>query len=283
MSIYLYDKTSQEVSKRIALNYSTSFSLGIKLLGREFRNPVFSIYGMVRIADEIVDTFHLWDQGRMIEEFEQETYRAIEEGISTNPVLQAFQVVANQSGIGKNLIKPFFDSMKEDLDKGSHDSSSYQQYIYGSAEVVGLMCLKVFCKGDEVLYQKLEPGAKSLGSAFQKVNFLRDMGSDLEERGRVYFPDVDFHNFTEEDKKEIEKDIQQDFDSAYQGILNLPKGCRKGVYTSYIYYKRLFNKIKRTKASDIGKSRIRVPNGEKIILLVKSSVREKFMARNGKN
>jgi len=283
MSIYLYDKTSQEVSKRIALNYSTSFSLGIKLLGREFRNPVFSIYGMVRIADEIVDTFHLWDQGRMIEEFEQETYRAIEEGISTNPVLQAFQVVANQSGIGKNLIKPFFDSMKEDLDKGSHDSSSYQQYIYGSAEVVGLMCLKVFCKGDEVLYQKLEPGAKSLGSAFQKVNFLRDMGSDLEERGRVYFPDVDFHNFTEEDKKEIEKDIQKDFDSAYQGILNLPKGCRKGVYTSYIYYKRLFNKIKRTKASDIGKSRIRVPNGEKIILLVRSSVREKFMTRNGKN
>lgn len=283
MSIYLYDKTSQEVSKRIALNYSTSFSLGIKLLGREFRNPVFSIYGMVRIADEIVDTFHLWDQGRMIEEFEQETYRAIEEGISTNPVLQAFQVVANQSGIGKNLIKPFFDSMKEDLDKGSHDSSSYQQYIYGSAEVVGLMCLKVFCKGDEVLYQKLEPGAKSLGSAFQKVNFLRDMGSDLEERGRVYFPDVDFHNFTEEDKKEIEKDIQKDFDSAYQGILNLPKGCRKGVYTSYIYYKKLFNKIKRTKASDIGKSRIRVPNGEKIILLVRSSVREKFMTRNGKN
>ena len=283
MSIYLYDKTSQEVSKRIALNYSTSFSLGIKLLGREFRNPVFSIYGMVRIADEIVDTFHLWDQGRMIEEFEQETYRAIAEGISTNPVLQAFQVVANQSGIGKNLIKPFFDSMKEDLDKGSHDSSSYQQYIYGSAEVVGLMCLKVFCKGDEVLYQKLEPGAKSLGSAFQKVNFLRDMGSDLEERGRVYFPDVDFHNFTEKDKKEIEKDIQKDFDSAYQGILNLPKGCRKGVYTSYIYYKRLFNKIKRTKASDIGKSRIRVPNGEKIILLVRSSVREKFMTRNGKN
>ena len=174
MSIYLYNKTSQEISKRIALNYSTSFSLGIKLLGKEFRGPIFSIYGMVRVADEIVDTFHNFDQRRMIDEFEQETYRSIEEGISTNPILHAFQEVANQYGIGKNLIGPFFSSMKEDLEKDSHDSSSYQEYIYGSAEVVGLMCLKVFCKGDDDLYKKLEPGAKALGSAFQKVNFLRD-------------------------------------------------------------------------------------------------------------
>ena len=277
MSIALYDKTSQKISRGIALNYSTSFSLGIKLLGKKFRDPVFSIYGMVRVADEIVDTFHLWDQEKMIDQFEADTYRAIEEGISTNPVLHAFQMVANQFGIGKDLIGPFFSSMKEDLKKDSHDIESYQEYIYGSAEVVGLMCLKVFCEGDEDLYKKLEPGAKSLGSAFQKVNFLRDMGSDLEERGRVYFPSVDFHSFSEKDKSLIEKDIQRDFDLAYLGIINLPKGCRKGVYTSYIYYKRLFDKIIKTKADEIGKSRIRVPNSEKILLLVSASIKEKMI------
>ena len=232
---------------------------------------------MVRVADEIVDTFHLWDQEKMIDQFEADTYRAIEEGISTNPVLHAFQMVANQFGIGKDLIGPFFSSMKEDLKKDSHDIESYQEYIYGSAEVVGLMCLKVFCEGDEDLYKKLEPGAKSLGSAFQKVNFLRDMGSDLEERGRVYFPSVDFHSFSEKDKSLIEKDIQRDFDLAYLGIINLPKGCRKGVYTSYIYYKRLFDKIIKTKADEIGKSRIRVPNSEKILLLVSASIKEKMI------
>jgi phytoene/squalene synthetase len=277
MSIKLFDETSIAMSRRLALNYSTSFSLGIRLLSKECRWAIFSIYGLVRVADEIVDTFHGYNKEQMLMDFKSQTYRAMEEGISTNPVLHAFQLAANQYGVGKELIEPFFNSMEEDLDTSSHNAQSYSEYIYGSAEVVGLMCLKVFCNGNEEQYNHLVPFARSLGAAFQKVNFLRDIRSDVEERGRVYFPGVDFNHFSDSDKYEIIHDVKNDFAHAYQGIVQLPVGCRLGVYTAYIYYLKLLEKIERTTAVDILESRIRIPNTQKIALLAQSFVKEKLM------
>ena len=277
MSIKLFDETSIAMSRRLALNYSTSFSLGIRLLSKECRWAIFSIYGLVRVADEIVDTFHGYNKEQMLMDFKSQTYRAMEEGISTNPVLHAFQLAANQYGVGKELIEPFFNSMEEDLDTSSHNAQSYSEYIYGSAEVVGLMCLKVFCNGNEEQYNHLVPFARSLGAAFQKVNFLRDIRSDVEERGRVYFPGVDFNQFTDSDKYAIIQDVKNDFAHAYQGIVQLPVGCRLGVYTAYIYYLKLLEKIERTTAVDILESRVRIPNTQKIALLAQSFVKEKLM------
>jgi 15-cis-phytoene synthase len=277
MSIQLFDKTSKEISRKVSLNYSTSFSLGIRLLAKEYRWAVFATYGFVRLADEIVDTFHTFNKERLLKDFKFQTYQAIEEGISTNPILHSFQLAANQFGITHDLIEPFFNSMEEDLDKQSHDETSYNDYIYGSAEVVGLMCLKIFCKGDTVLYQSLLPFARSLGAAFQKVNFLRDIRSDVEERGRVYFPGVDFDCFTEHDKMNIIQEVKKDFEHAYKGIIQLPMGCRLGVYTAYIYYLKLLEKIERTTAAEIMNQRIRIPNSQKLVLLAESFVREKLM------
>ena len=210
-------------------------------------------------------------------DFKSQTYQAMEEGISTNPVLHAFQLAANQYGVGKELIEPFFNSMEEDLDTSSHNAQSYSEYIYGSAEVVGLMCLKVFCNGNEEQYNHLVTFARSLGAAFQKVNFLRDIRSDVEERGRVYFPGVDFNQFSDSDKYGIIQDVKNDFAHAYQGIVQLPVGCRLGVYTAYIYYLKLLEKIERTTAVDILESRVRIPNTQKIALLAQSFVKEKWM------
>jgi phytoene/squalene synthetase len=277
MSIKLFDETSIAMSRRLALNYSTSFSLGIRLLSKECRWAIFSIYGLVRVADEIVDTFHGYNKEQLLMDFKSQTYQAMEEGISTNPVLHAFQLAANQYGVGKELIEPFFNSMEEDLDTSSHNAQSYSEYIYGSAEVVGLMCLKVFCNGNEGQYNHLVPFARSLGAAFQKVNFLRDIRSDVEERGRVYFPGVDFNQFTDSDKYAIIQDVKNDFAHAYQGIVQLPVGCRLGVYTAYIYYLKLLEKIERTTAVDILESRVRIPNTQKIALLAQSFVKEKLM------
>ena len=277
MSIKLFDETSIAMSRRLALNYSTSFSLGIRLLSKECRWAIFSIYGLVRVADEIVDTFHGYNKEQLLMDFKSQTYQAMEEGISTNPVLHAFQLAANQYGVGKELIEPFFNSMEEDLDTSSHNAQSYSEYIYGSAEVVGLMCLKVFCNGNEEQYNNLVPFARSLGAAFQKVNFLRDIRSDVEERGRVYFPGVDFNQFTDSDKYAIIQDVKNDFAHAYQGIVQLPVGCRLGVYTAYIYYLKLLEKIERTTAVDILESRVRIPNTQKIALLAQSFVKEKLM------
>jgi phytoene/squalene synthetase len=277
MSIKLFDETSIAMSRRLALNYSTSFSLGIRLLSKECRWAIFSIYGLVRVADEIVDTFHGCNKEQLLMDFKSQTYQAMEEGISTNPVLHAFQLAANQYGVGKELIEPFFNSMEEDLDTSSHNAQSYSEYIYGSAEVVGLMCLKVFCNGNEEQYNHLVPFARSLGAAFQKVNFLRDIRSDVEERGRVYFPGVDFNQFTDSDKYAIIQDVKNDFAHAYQGIVQLPVGCRLGVYTAYIYYLKLLEKIERTTAVDILESRVRIPNTQKIALLAQSFVKEKLM------
>jgi len=278
MSIKLFDETSIAMSRKLALNYSTSFSLGIRLLSKDYRWAVFSIYGLVRVADEIVDTFHGYNKEKMLLDFKAQTYQAMEEGISTNPVLHAFQLAANQFGIGKDLIEPFFKSMEEDLDTSEHSAESYSEYIYGSAEVVGLMCLRVFCNGDDEQYNHLVPFARSLGAAFQKVNFLRDIRSDVDERGRVYFPGVDFNKFTDADKYEIIQDVKKDFSHAYKGIVQLPVGCRLGVYTAYIYYLKLLEKIERTTAVDILESRIRIPNSQKIALLAQSFVKEKWMS-----
>lgn len=267
----LYRDTCLNCSKVITESYSTSFSLGIRMLDRRFHAPIYGIYGFVRLADEIVDTFHDFDKQRLLTQLKEETYQSIESGISTNPVLHAFQHVVNTYHIERELIEAFLLSMEMDLHKQAYDSHDYDAYIYGSAEVVGLMCLRVFCEGDAALYDSLKAPAQSLGKAFQKVNFLRDMKSDFQDRGRVYFPGVDFSRFDNATKIIIEADIQRDFEHAYrEGIIRLPEGARLGVYLAYVYYKRLFKKIAQLPASKIQQERIRVPNNQKLALLVKS-------------
>jgi phytoene synthase len=274
--IDLYNQTCFDCSRLITQKYSTSFSIGIKAFDQNFRAPIYGIYGFVRLADEIVDTFHEHDKHRLIAEFRQETFKAIEQKISLNPILQAFQVVVNQYQINHDLIDAFLCSMEMDLDKKIHDKESYQAYIYGSAEVIGLMCLKVFCGGDDKQYLHLLPAARSLGSAFQKVNFLRDIKSDLEERGRTYFPEIDFNNFGEDDKQRIEIDIKKDFDAGFEGIKQLPKGTRLGVYIAYIYYFQLFEKITRLPASTVVQKRIRISDTRKLSLYCKALVQQKL-------
>ena len=274
--VELFDATTLKCSKLVTKNYSTSFTLGIRTLSGKFHNPVYAIYGFVRYADEIVDTFHNHDKKELLDRFSKDTFQAIEEGISLNPILHAFQQVVNKYHIEKELIEAFLHSMYMDLSLTKCDKMTYQEYIYGSAEVVGLMCLRVFCEGDKNLYDKLKAPARSLGSAFQKVNFLRDMKSDFEERGRIYFPGVEFQGFDENNKIDIEKDIENDFEEAYQGIKNLPKGARLGVYLAYVYYRRLFNKIKMSPVSQVVSERIRIPDKLKFALLVKSYVQYRF-------
>jgi len=269
----LFDTTTLKCSKLITQHYSTSFTLGIKTLDKKFHLPIYAIYGFVRYADEIVDTFHEHDKKSLLERFKADTYTAVEEEISFNPVLHSFQMVVNQYKIEKELIEAFLHSMEMDLYEYSYNQNSYQEYIYGSAEVVGLMCLRVFCEGDEEKYQHLKPFAKSLGSAFQKINFLRDIKSDFQDRGRVYFPKVNFHQFTPEVKKTIEEDIQKDFENAYKGIIQLPKGAKLGVYLAYVYYTKLFAKIKRLPAKKILNERVRVPDNRKMTLLLQSYFR----------
>jgi len=264
----LFDQTTLECSKLITQRYSTSFTLGIKTLDKKFHYPIYGIYGFVRYADEIVDTFHNHDKAALLARFKKDTYQAIEEKISLNPVLHSFQLVVNKYKLDHDLIEAFLHSMEMDLLETEHDQASYEEYIYGSAEVIGLMCLKIFCAGDESSYQSLLPPAKSLGSAFQKVNFLRDIKSDFIERGRVYFPGVDFKDFTRSVKEQIESDIQKDFDDALIGIRNLPPGAQKGVHLAYKYYLKLFKKIKNCPASRIQDQRIRIPNSRKIGILI---------------
>ncbi len=272
----LYEKTTFGCSKLITENYSTSFTLGIKTLDKSLRMPVFAIYGFVRYADEIVDTFHDFDKEKLLNRFKDHTYEAIEEGISLNPVLHSFQKVVREYKIEHELIDAFLHSMAMDLGNVAYDPTKYSEYIYGSAEVVGLMCLRVFCNGDEELYQSLKGDARSLGAAFQKVNFLRDLKSDFYERGRVYFPGVDFNDFTIDAKKVIEDDIQQDFRNAYRGIMGLPETSRSGVYLAYVYYLKLFDRIKKTSATRIQHERIRVPDSIKFALLAKTLVKGSF-------
>lgn len=274
--ISLYSRTCAECSKLITNNYSTSFSLGIRVFSSELRSPIYSIYGFVRFADEIVDTFHDKDKKTLLEEFKNDTFKALERKVSVNPVLHTFQEVVHRYNIDYSHIEAFLKSMEMDLYDIEYDDATLKEYIYGSAEVIGLMCLKVFCNGDETQYNSLEAYAKSLGSAFQKINFLRDMKSDFEERGRVYFPNVDLTNFSQSDKNRIENDIQKEFDHALIGIQNLPRGAKLGVYTAYRYYISLFYKIKEADASCILSKRIRINNGKKMYLLTSSAVKNKF-------
>ncbi len=274
--ISIFHKVSNECSRITTECYSTSFSSAIKLLHKSMRPHIHNVYGFVRFADEIVDSFHDYDKAVLLADFKKETYTAIEKGISLNPILHSFQSTVNHFMIDLDLVDAFFRSMEFDLQKTKYDVAGYQAYIYGSAEVVGLMCLHVFCDADEELYQKLKPFAMSLGAAFQKVNFLRDVKDDFEGLNRMYFPGCDFNNFSASQKNAIEADIQRDFDMAYKGILMLPVKSKFGVYVAYKYYLSLFKKIKRTHPARILDERIRIPNYGKFFILAKAGLRSQF-------
>jgi phytoene synthase len=272
----LFDAISSSTSKLVTKTYSTSFSLGIHCLHSKFHDAIYSIYGFVRCADEIVDSFHGYEKAELLEEFRQETWKAIERGISLNPVLNSFQAVVNKYKVEQELIDSFLHSMEMDLALQTHDEVSYGTYILGSAEVVGLMCLRVFTEDNEDLYQKLRPGAMKLGSAFQKVNFLRDLKTDYSELGRIYFPTVNLNPFSEQEKAVIEREIQKDFDEALAAIRQLPASSRFGVYVAYVYYKALFAKIKALPSALIMQERVRINNYRKVSLLAGSYLKHSF-------
>jgi 15-cis-phytoene synthase len=266
----LYDQLSAEISSLTTKTYSTSFSLGIHCLHHSIRKPIYQIYGFVRVADEIVDSFHEYDKELLLKEFEEETYHSIHRRISTNPILNSFQEAVNTYKIDHELISSFLTSMKMDLESKTHDEGSYNKYIYGSAEVVGLMCLYVFVEGDQKEYERLKPEAMKLGSAFQKINFLRDIKADGLELGRTYFPDVDLAQFNDEIKRVLIKEIEVEFDEALNGIRKLPKKAQFGVYVAYIYYRDLSDRIKGMSSSALLNQRASVPNSRKLWLLVRS-------------
>jgi phytoene/squalene synthetase len=273
MTIDLFHKVSYDCSRVVTENYSTSFSSAIQLLHKDLRVPIYNIYGFVRFADEIVDTFHQHNKIDLLDQFKAETFSAIEKVISLNPILNSFQKTVNQFAIDHQLIHAFFKSMESDLTQNNYDRQGYEEYIYGSAEVVGLMCLYVFCEGDARQYEKLKSHARALGAAFQKVNFLRDIQYDFNDLSRLYFPGCDFHNFTEKDKVKIEEDIALDFKNAYQGILSLPIKARFGVYVAYKYYYSLFKKIRAIHHKEILRQRIRIPNYQKAFIILRASVK----------
>ena len=273
----LFDDVSFKCSKLVTKNYSTSFSLAVYMLSPSIRDAIYSIYGFVRFADEIVDTFHGYDKEDLITEFEEEYYKALERGISLNPILNSFQQTVKQYNISDDLVQSFLRSMKLDLIKSDYNSKEeYDAYIYGSADVVGLMCLKVFVAGDNVRYEQLKDEAMRLGSAFQKVNFLRDLKDDNLVLNRNYFPGVDLNSFDEKAKKQIINEIEEDFKIAYEGIVKLPIEAKFGLYTAFVYYKKLLKKLENTPCSEIGTSRIRVSNYSKAGLLAKSFVSYKL-------
>ncbi len=269
----LFDQVSLSCSRITTQSYSTSFSIGIKCLKHELRDPIYSIYGFVRFADEIVDSFHDYNKTELLSRFREDTYRAIAERISLNPILNSFQAVVNKYAMDMELINHFLYSMEMDLDRKQYDSKSFDQYILGSSEVVGLMCLCVFCNGDKNQYSKLKPFAMRLGAAFQKVNFLRDLKADYAGLGRTYFPGLSMTDFGDQNKKMIEASIAEDFHEGYKGILQLPHAARFGVYVAYVYYLALFKKIKNTPSTEILTSRIRIKNRQKAGLLAYSYLR----------
>jgi phytoene synthase len=271
-----FDSVSLDCSVRTTKAYSTSFSLGIRFLNSEIRDAVYSIYGFVRFADEIVDTFHDYDKNGLFQRFKEDTYLAIDQKISLNPILNSFQLAVNKYNIDREHIETFLYSMEMDLHEHEHDRASYETYILGSAEVVGLMCLKVFTKGDQKHYDELYPHARALGAAFQKINFLRDLHADFQQLGRAYFPGLDVKNFDEETKKAIEAEIELDFIEAHKGIARLPKDARLGVYVAYVYYFRLFKKIQSLPSSKVLQERIRINNKRKVALFIGSYVRHSF-------
>ena len=274
--VQLFHNTSEDCSKIVTQRYSTSFASAIRLLHRDMRKPIFNVYGFVRFADEIVDSFHQHDKRSLLESFRKQTFDAITDGISLNPILNSFQLTVNQYRIDLELIEAFFRSMEADLERQSYDREGYQEYIYGSAEAVGLMCLHIFCDHDKTLYNKLAPHARALGSAFQKVNFLRDIRDDYNGLSRTYFPSCDFNNFSEADKKIIEEDICADFTNAYKGIFELPLKARFGVYVAYKYYFSLFRKIRQLKPARITEKRVRIPNYHKALILFRAGIKNQL-------
>lgn len=271
-----YDEVTLKTSKLTTNAYSTSFSLGIKVFPKKFRDPIYALYGFVRYADEIVDTFHAYDKEKLLERFREDTYQAIEEGISLNPILNSFQNTVNRYNIDWDLIEKFLESMEMDLNKTQYDRGGFKKYILGSAEVVGLMCLKVFMENDEKYYRELKPYAMSLGSAFQKINFLRDLHIDMNDLGRTYFPELESGRFDMEAKRRIEEDIEKDFRHGFEGIKRLPQNVRLGVWLAYVYFYSLFKKIKKTEPELIMEQRVRIPNHKKYRLLVTTYLRHNF-------
>lgn len=272
----LFDDISRKSSKMVTNAYSTSFSLGIRFLAKKFHNPIYAIYGFVRFADEIVDSFHEYNKPELLDEFRNETYKAIERGISMNPILNNFQQVVNEYRIDRWHIDTFLNSMQMDLHDTQYDQQGYEEYILGSAEVVGLMCLKVFVEGDEDRYNDLKYYAMKLGSAFQKINFLRDFNADMQGLGRMYFPQLRNNEFTEDVKREIEADTRKDFELGYEGIKRLPKNARFGVYVAYKYYSNLLDKISSMPPQRIMQERVRIPDNQKYALFFGSYVRHSF-------
>lgn len=272
----LYDETAKQCSRVTTGIYSTSFASAIRLLHKDLREHIYNIYGLVRFADEIVDTFHHQDKEKLLRQFKEETFRALDSGFSLHPILHSFQLTANHFHLDRSLVISFFNSMEMDLHPRIYDREEYKTYIYGSAEVVGLMCLQVFCEGNQERFCHLKPYAQSLGAAFQKVNFLRDIKSDYAQLNRVYFPGIDFTNFTPELKQQIEDDIADDFAHAEEGIMQLPVKARFGVYVAYKYYQSLFRKIRAVKPALIFERRIRVPNYSKAMILVRAGVKNQL-------
>lgn len=276
MTVELFHQTSSECSRVVTHNYSTSFASAIRLLHADLRRPIYNIYGFVRLADEIVDSFHEHDKTALLHQFKAHTFDAIERGISLNPILNSFQQTVSQYQISADLIEAFFKSMEADLSTNQYDRQGYEAYIYGSAESVGLMCLCVFCEGSSSIYHSLKEAARALGAAFQKVNFLRDIKADYEDLSRLYFPGFDLRDFSEMQKQQIEAEIAKDFEAAYKGILQLPMKARFGVYVAYKYYLSLFKKIKSTKPAHIMQKRIRIPNYYKAYIVFRAGVKNRL-------
>ncbi len=275
--MHLFHKVASGCSELVTRAYSTSFSSAIRLLHADLRQPIYGIYGFVRFADEIVDTFHDHDKASLLERFSVETWRALDEGISLNPILHSFQHIARKYNVPAELIRAFLHSMELDLHKTDYATvREMDEYIYGSAEVVGLMCLCVFCEGDTEQYSQLKDSARSLGAAFQKINFLRDIQSDFKSLNRTYFPGLDYYRFNEEVKRGIEAGIAADFEAALPGIRQLPWKARFGVYTAYRYYHKLFAKIRRMPPQRVLESRIRVSNHQKLLIVMGAQMRHRL-------
>ncbi len=272
----LFNRVSVSCSKVVTRSYSTSFSLGISCLDKELQDPIYSIYGFVRFADEIVDTFHHYDKQTLLDRFKKDTHLAVAEKISLNPILNSFQYAVNNYNIEPALYDQFLKSMEMDLTQTQYDQHAFEEYILGSAQVVGLMCLRVFCKRNDAMYQRLKPNAMHLGAAFQKINFLRDLKADFQDMGRSYFPGIDLSRFNEDSKREIEENIDTDFKAGYEGIKQLPKGVRLGMYVAYVYYYALFKKIKNTPPDRVMNNRIRIRNRHKLSILAFSYVKHQL-------
>jgi phytoene/squalene synthetase len=274
----LYNSVATQCSTLVTRRYSTSFSLSIRVLAKKFHEPIYSLYGFVRLADEIVDTFHSQDKTALLGRFQEDTWEAIRTGVSLNPVLHAFQMVVNRFQIDHSLIEAFFTSMEMDIHQKEYDLEKYETYVFGSAEVVGLMCLKVFVEGDMAQYEKLKPSALRLGAAFQKVNFLRDLQADFVERGRSYFPGINITQLDQENFDRILEEIDGDFRAAYPGMMQLPKGARAGVHLAFTYYRQLFYKIKGTSVSKLIDSRVRIHDIRKLVILARTYMRYSIQA-----